>query len=176
MAKPPKHLAVPDCSGKPLQSGKVGVYFRSYEYISNQTTINHTRPTQGGTIRHHQIALEHHRKAEKLEFIFVLTNTYPTRPPSTTHAQRGAERSCITRLLWKTTAKRKGCHLAIYENMRPYSKQSTKTITAPETGGRKPTSPDYSDTPPQSGKFISSRKRTAHVTKRITDTRYYTNP
>ena len=39
----------------------------------------------------------------------------------------------------------------------------------------KPTSPDYSGAPTQSGKFSYSRKRTAHVTKRITDTRYYTN-
>ena len=176
MATPSQHRFVPDHSETPPQSGKVGVYFRSYEYISNQTTINHTRPTRGGTFLHHQIALENHCKAERLEFIFVLTNTYPTRPPSTTHAQRGAERFCITRLLWKTTAKWKGCRLAIYENMRPYSKQSTKTITAPETGGRNPTSPDYSETPPQSGKFFSSRKRTTHLTKRITDTRYYTNP
>jgi hypothetical protein len=68
MAKPPKHLSVPDNSGTPPQSGKVGVYFRSYKYISNQTTINHTRPTRGGTFRHHQITLEHHRKAERVLF------------------------------------------------------------------------------------------------------------
>jgi hypothetical protein len=65
--------------------------------------------------------------------------------------------------------------LAMYKNTRPYSKQSTKTSTAPETGGRNPTSPDYSDAPPQSGKFISTRKRTTHITKRLTDTCYYTN-
>jgi hypothetical protein len=111
MAKPPKHLAVPDNSGTPPQSGNVGVYFRSSEYISNQTTINHTRPTRGGTFLHHQIALEHHRKAERLGFVFVLMNTYPTRPASTTHAQRRAERFDITRQLWNTTAKRKGWDL-----------------------------------------------------------------
>jgi hypothetical protein len=126
MAKPPKHLSVPDNSGTRPQNGKVGGYFRSYEYISNQTTINHTRPTRGGTIRHHQIALEHHHKTERLEFIFVLTNTYPTRPPSSTHAQRGAERFDITRLLWNTTAKRKGWSLVFY-----YRKQTSPTKPAP---------------------------------------------
>jgi len=119
MAKPPKHLAVLDHSETPPQSGKVGGYFRSYEYISNQTTINHTRPTRGGTIRHHQIALEHHRKAERLGFGFLLPKTNITNQTgttykldgkattSTTHAQRGAERFYITRLLWCTHAKRK---------------------------------------------------------------------
>ena len=187
MAKPPKHLAVPDHSETPPQSGKVGVLVSTKENKPNQPNhhhfqtrwqshhINHTRPTRGGTFQHHQIALEKHCKAEWLEFIFVLMNTYPTRPPSTTHAQRGAERFCIARLLWNTTAKRKGCHFAMYKNTRSYSKQSTTTITAPETGGRNPTSPDYSETPPQSGKFISSRKRTTHITKRTTDTCYYTN-
>jgi hypothetical protein len=68
MATPSQHRFVPDHSGTPPQSGKVGVYFRSYEYISNQTTINHTRPTRGGTFLHHQIALENHCKAERLPF------------------------------------------------------------------------------------------------------------
>jgi hypothetical protein len=89
MAKPPKHLAVLDHSETPPQSGKVGGYFRSYEYISNQTTINHTRPTRGGTIRHHQIALEHHRKAERLEFGFLLPKTNITNQTSTTPARGG---------------------------------------------------------------------------------------
>jgi hypothetical protein len=63
-----------------------------------------------------------------LEFVFVLPNTYPTRPPSTTHAQHGAERFYITRLLWNTTAKRKGWSLVFY-----YRKQNSPTKPAPLT-------------------------------------------
>jgi hypothetical protein len=109
MAKPPKHLAVLDHSKTPPQSGEVGVLVSTKENKHNQPNLHHfqTRWQSHQSIYLCQIALEHHRKAEKLEFIFVLPNTYPTRPPSTTHAQHGAERFDITRLLWNTTAKRK---------------------------------------------------------------------
>jgi hypothetical protein len=96
MAKPPKHLSVPDNSGTRPQNGKVGGYFRSYEYISNQTTINHTLPTRGGTIRHHQIALEHHRKAERLVFGFLLPKTKFTNQTSTTYKLDGKATNTYT--------------------------------------------------------------------------------
>jgi hypothetical protein len=65
-------------------------------------------------------------KMERLEVIFVLTNTYPTKLLSTTHAQRGTERFDITRLLWNTTARRKGWSLVFY-----YRKQTSPTKPAP---------------------------------------------
>jgi hypothetical protein len=68
MAKPPQYRAVPDHSGKPLHSGKVGVSFDSFEPKTNQANIHNTRPTRGGEILHHQITLENHCKAERLEF------------------------------------------------------------------------------------------------------------
>jgi len=43
MAKPPQYRAVPDHSGAPLQSGKVGVSFDSFESKTNQAD-NHNKP------------------------------------------------------------------------------------------------------------------------------------
>ena len=130
MAKPPKHLAVLDHSETPPQSGEVGVLVSTKENKHNQPNLHHfqTRWQSHQSIYLCQTTLEHHHKTERLEVIFVLTNTYPTKPPSTTHAQRGAERFDITRLLWNTTARRKGWSLVFY-----YRKQTYPTKPAPLT-------------------------------------------
>ncbi len=216
MAKPPKHLAVPDYSETPPQSGEVGVLVSTKENKHNQPNLHHfqTRWQSHQSIYLCQTTLEHHHKTERLEVIFVLTNTYPTKPLSTTHSQRGAERFDITRLLWNITAKRKGWSLFSFlrihiqpDHHQPHTPNAGRNVSTspdcsgtPPQGGKvgvwfsttenkhhqpnrhhtckrwvKPSSPDYSDAPTQSGKFISSRKQTTHVTKRITDTRYYTN-
>ena len=65
-------------------------FYDSFEPKTNQTSIYNTRPTRGGEILHHQITLEKHRKAERLEFTFILTNTAQAKPASTTLAQHGA--------------------------------------------------------------------------------------
>jgi len=51
--------------------------------------IYNTRPTRGGTFRYHQIALEHHRKAERLGFGFLLPKTNITIQTGTTPARGG---------------------------------------------------------------------------------------
>jgi len=121
MAKPPKHLAVLDHSETPPQSGKVGVLVSTKENKHNQPNLHHfqTRWQSHQSIYLCQTTLEHRRKAERLEFGFLLSKTNITNQTgttykldgkattSTTHAQRGAERFYITRLLWCTHAKRK---------------------------------------------------------------------
>jgi hypothetical protein len=101
MAKPPKHLAVPDHSETPPQSGKVGVLVATKETKPNQPNQHHfqtrwqshhiynTRPTRDGTFQHHQIALKHHRKAERLECWFLLKKTNLTNKTDITSIRDG---------------------------------------------------------------------------------------